>query len=231
VVWFVVLQYGRPIEFMLLTKHELRNRPESWVVPTPLTDLSVNRSPGEKFSYFGFAFESPWAGVKGQRGGRSIVILDFQNGGVISISRESSGLAVMKEEAAKERRDIRSIFGSCATESDYNLESAILYLTPQDLRLFSSRQEMMGNSILLTLKGIYTSAGKGGVYSFHTDQVKGFQVGSLGSDNHVTIDAFDQQDRKVRLLVGDEVHSKFKASQSDVNRILDTLQPDSAAAE
>ena len=229
--FFLFWQYGRPIELLLLTKHALKNEPELWIVPTSLTDLAVNRSPGAKFSYFGFEFEAPWTGVKLRRGGQSIVVLDFQNGGVVSISKGSSELASMKEEAAKEGRDIKSVFGGRAIESDYEMESTILHLTPRDLRLFSSRKEMTSNSVLLTLKGIYTGNAKGGIYSFQTDYVKGFQIGSLSADNLVTVDAFDQQDRKIQLIIGNEMHSKFKVSQTDVNRVWASLRPDSSTAQ
>ena len=43
---------GPAIAAVIYTKWEIRNAPELWVVPTPLTDLSIERSAGQKFSYW-----------------------------------------------------------------------------------------------------------------------------------------------------------------------------------
>jgi hypothetical protein len=221
----LVVRYGPAIGGLLYTRWQVRNRPELWVVPTPLRDLSVDRSQGQKFSYIGYEFESPWTEVNKERKGDSIAVLNFSNGEFISISKSNDYLKSMKQAATSRGADIRSVFGDQTTSSNYALRSKILYLTPRYLRLISSRQEMTANSVLLTLKGIWTSTAKDGLYSFQTEWLRGFQVGSPAQNSTITIDAFDAQDREIQLTIGTEPNASSRPSQAEVNRILYSLRP------
>jgi hypothetical protein len=218
--------YGPALFGLLYTKWETRNSPELWIVPTPLTDLSIDRSPGKKFSYLGYEFESPWTEVKKERKGESIVVLNFSDGEVISISisNGTDGLKIMKQEATRRGADIRNVFGDEATSSNYALRSKILYVTPRDLRLFSSRREMVANSIFLILKRVWTTNAKSGMYSFQTEAFRGFQVGSPTKTNAVQIYAFDAQDREINLIIGAEPKANNKPSQAEINRIVYSLR-------
>jgi hypothetical protein len=131
----------------------------------------------------------------------------------------------MRQEAMRRGADIRDVFGDQATGSNYAMRSKILYLTPRDLRLFSSPQQMVANSILLNLKKIWTGAAKGGLYSFQTEWLRGFQEGGPAQNNVVTIYAFDKQDREIELFIGTEPHASGKLSQADINRIFFSLRP------
>ncbi len=224
-VLFVV--YGRPILALVYTKWQARNAPEMWIVPIPLPDLPAERSAGRTFSYFGYEFDSPWTEVKRERKLESIAVLNFSNGAFISIldpARGSDELQAMKREATKRGTDIRNAFGDEVTRSNYALRSKILYLTPKDLHILSSRQEMVGNSILLLLKSIWTKRIEGGLYSFQTEWLRGFQEGIPTRDKMAIIDGFDAQDREVEVWVGSEEGAN-KPSQADVNRILYSLRP------
>jgi hypothetical protein len=221
----LAVRYGPAIGGLLYTKWEVRNAPELWIVPTPLSDLSINRSPGKKFSYIGYEFESPWTEVKKERQAESIATLNFSGGEVISISKGTDVLRAMKQEARKRGADIRDVFGDQVAGSNYAMRSKILYLTPRDLRLFSPPRQMVANSILLSLKKIYTGAAKGRLYSFQTEWVRGFQEGDTARNNVVTIYAFDEQDREIVVFVGTEPNTGSKPTQADINRILYSLRP------
>jgi hypothetical protein len=134
----------------------------------------------------------------------------------------------MKQEANKGGTDVGKLFGKKAVSSNYDLRSKILYLTPRDLSLFSSRQEMAGNSILLLMKSIWTKRIKGGLYSFETPWIRGFQEGSPAEDDMTIIDGFDAHDREIELWVGSDKGAN-KPSQADINRILYSLRPDPAS--
>jgi len=221
----LAVRYGPAIVGLLYTKWEVRNVTDLWIVPTPLSDLSINRSPGKRFAYLGYEFESPWTEVNKERKGESIAVLNFSGGEVISISKGSNILGSMRQEAMRRGADIRDVFGDQATGSNYAMHSKILYLTPRDLRLFSAPQQMVANSILLSLKKIWTGTAKGDLYSFQTEWVRGFQEGSPARNNVVTIDAFDEQDHEIEFLIGTEPHASGKFSQADINRILFSLRP------
>jgi hypothetical protein len=225
-VLFVV--YALPIGGLVYAKRQARNSPELWIVPTPLPNVPIERSEGLKFSYFGYEFEVPWNQLKQERKLESMVILNFVNGGVVVFpdpSQKIGDLDAMKQEAAKKGRDVRNVFGDQATRSNYAMRSKILYLTPKDLSLFSSRQEMVTNSVLLLLKPVHAGIVKGGLYSFQTEWLRGFQEGSPAKDLMTIIDGFDDQDHEVELWVGSEKGTN-KPSQADINRILYSLRPD-----
>ncbi|HVB08149.1 MAG TPA: hypothetical protein VNF00_04310 [Candidatus Acidoferrales bacterium] len=221
----VIFIDGPAIALLAYTKWEIRNEPELWIVPTPLTDLSIERSAGQKFSFLGYEFESPWTEVKKETKGESISILNFSNGDFISISKGADDLKAMKQDAARRGTDIKDVFGSQPTSSNYALRSKILYLTPRDLRLFSSPRQMAANSVLLTLKEVWTATAKGGLYSFQTKWLRGFQEGSPARNNPVTIYAFDEQDREIDLSMGTEPNANSRLSQADINRVLYSLRP------
>ncbi len=198
-----------------------------WIVPRPLEGSSGEQMGGRKFSYFGYEFESPWTQVDKERQFDSAVILSFSSGAIVTVLNPATGaneLQVMKDEASKRGVRIESVFGKETTRSRYALRSKILNLTPKDLNLFSSRQEIVANSVLLVIKGAELSRMKGGLYSFQTNWTRGFQEGSPDRDSAVVIDAFDSQDNKIELLIGG-AHGGNHPSQAEINRILFTLRP------
>jgi hypothetical protein len=220
--------YGRPIGVLLYAKVQARKAPEMWVVPTPLADVHPEQSVGRKFSYFGYEFDSPWTDVKRERKLESVAVLNFSNGTIISIFDQAQfgdELQAIKQEAVSRGTDVKNVFGEEATRSKYALRSKILHLTPQDLHIFSTRREMVGNSLLLLLKSIWTKRIKGGLYSFETPWVRGFQEGGPAQDDMVIIEAFDPQDREIELYVGSEKGAVQRPSQADINRILYSLHP------
>lgn len=223
-----LFEYGRPIALLLYTKWEVRKATELWVVPTPLRVVATESPTGKKLSYFGYDFESPWAEVKRERKLESIAVLNFSGGQFISIldpAHSADELQIMKQEATKRGVELRSVFGEEVTRSRYALRSKILNLTPGDLRLFSPRQEMVANSVLLIMKKIWVTRTKGGLYSFETNCVRGFQVGGPVQDDMVIIEAFDAQDHKIEVWAGSEHGANYRPSQADINRILYSLCP------
>ena len=221
--------YGRPIGFMLLTKWEIRNKPELWIVPTPLPTGASEPSPGRTFSYLGYDFESPWAEVKLEKKYQSFATVYFSDGELISIST-GPDLTGAKQEASTERRTaLQDTLGAVVMESNYRLRAAILYSTPRDLRLFSSPREMVAKSIFLVLKPIFLLNAKTGLYSFQTKWLRGFEKGTPGQANPVAIDAFDEKDREIDILIGTQLRTNGTVSQADVNRVLFSLHPAAAA--
>jgi hypothetical protein len=161
---FVV--YGRPIYMVLYTKWKVRNMPEMWIVPTPLPNGPIERSSGLKFSYYGYEFEVPWTQLNREQKLKSMVFLSFASGAIVNFhdpSQEIRELEVMKQGDTKQGINIDNIFGIKATSSNYAFRSKILYLTPKDLSVLSSRQEMVGNSVLLIMKPMHAGIAKGGL--------------------------------------------------------------------
>jgi len=224
----LLFMYGRPVGFLLYTKWQIRNEPKLWNVPRPLSLGAPVPSAGRKFSYFGYEFDSPWTELRRERKMESVAILNFSTGGFIEVlapSKNGNELDAMKHEAEKRGVDIRNVFGDETTHSNYALRSKVLSLTPRDLRLFSSRQEMVANSVLLILKKTEKNHFRGALFSFRTEWFRGFQDGDPAQDKMVIVEAFDSQDHKIELYIGSEPAAKSKPSQTDINQILLSLRP------
>ena len=224
----ILFMYIRPVTVLLSTRWLLRNESALWIVPRPLS-LGVHKpSTGRMFSYFGYEFESPWAELRRERQFESAVVLNFSTGGVIAEfapAKNGSELDALKHGAASRGVDIGNLFGHEATRSNYKLRTKVLSMTPHDLRLFSARQEMVENSLLLTVKALGIRRVRGGLFSFQTDWLRGFQEGDPALDNVVFVEAFDSQDHKIELYIGAEPAAKTKPSQTDINQILLSLRP------
>jgi hypothetical protein len=220
--------YGRPIA-LLLTKWQVRNKPELWIVPTPLPSVASEPTPGRTFSYLGYEFESPWTKVKLEKKYRSIAIVYFSDGEFISISKGPDIIGAMQERVPKRRGTLRDVFGAGVMGSNYVLRSSILNSTPRDLRLFSSPREMVTNSVLLMLKPISVIAAKSGLYSFQSQSVRGFEEGTPGQANPVKIDAFDDKDREVDLLIGTQLHKRYGLTSGHKLRSIFTTSRTSCA--
>jgi len=220
--------YRRPVMWLLYAKVQFRNEPKLWYVPRPLSLGAPGPFKGRSFAYFGYGFDSPWTELKRERKTESVVVLNFSTGEVIVVfapAENGSELDEMKREAEKRGEDIRSVFGDEATRTNYALRSKILSLTPGDLRLVSSRQQMVADSVLLFLKKTEIATLKGGLFSFQTKQFHGFQEGGPTQDDTVTIEAFDSQDQKLKLLISLERGAASRPSQADINHILVSLHP------
>ena len=153
---------------------------------------------------------------------QSVAVLNFSGGQAIAVFDwpNSGSLQVLKGGSADSAAALETILGAEATRSNYAFISSILNVTPGDLRVFSSRQKMAGNSVLLNMKQLEISRVKGRVYSFQTGSFRGFQKGELLHDDTVVIEAFDAQDQKIELLIGAKPTTSPKPTQADINRIL-----------
>src|SRR5271154_4452109 len=174
--------YTPALGAFIYAKWQFRNSREIWITPTPLSAGSLNRSSDLKLTYFGYEFESPSAEVKEEKNLDRVAVLSFADCAGLSIFKpdpDTDLLAVVRKEAAKKGRSIQDAFGNEAARSNYALRSVTLNLTPRDLRLFSSRQEISGNAVLLLIKGTETQRFKNGLYSFDTPWMRGFQEGDL----------------------------------------------------
>jgi hypothetical protein len=220
--------YGRPLIFLLSTKWDARTHPELWVVPQPQPATAPETSPGKSFSYFGYEFESPWTEVTVERKFQSVAVLNFSGGQGISVFDWQDGdgiVQAMKGVSAERGSALDAIFGEDTMRSNYELISRTLNVTPGDLRIFSSRQKMVGNSVLLRIKQIDLPRIKHGVYSFQTNSFRGFQKGDPLRDRMVIIEAFDAQDHKIQLWIGAKPDASPKPTQADINRILYSFRP------
>jgi hypothetical protein len=218
--------YGPAWEAYAYVKWRFRNSPEVWIVPKPLPTDALNHPAGPKLTYFGYEFESPSAEVKEVRKTESTAILNFSDcAGMVMSEPGPSGdlILAMQKGASKNGRNVQDVFGQETTRSSYALRSKVLNLTPGDLHLFSSRQELAGNAMLLLIKGVELQRFKNGLYSFATPWMHGFQDGDLARDRGIVIEAFDNQDRRLTLVVAAKP-GKSCFGQPELNHIIFSLR-------
>jgi len=219
--------YGPALEYFAFVRWQFRNSPQIWNIPKPLSPDANTHPTGPKVTYFGYEFESPTTEMKVERKFESAVVLSFSDCAGMSIVKPGPGgelLGVMQQEASKRARNIQEVFGPDATRSSYAILSKTLNLTPNDLHLFSPRREIVGNAVMLIIKGVELQRFKNGLYSFATPWMRGFQEGDVGRDRDVVIDAFDNQDRLLMLIVGAKP-DKACLTQADLSHIIFSLRP------
>lgn len=224
--------YGAPLALLLSTRRDARTQPELWVVPKPLPATAAETSVGKSFSFFGYEFESPWTDVTVERKYQSVAVLNFSGGQGISVFASQDGggtLQALKDGGADTAASLETVFGAEATRSNYDFVSRILNVTPGDLRVFSSRQKMVTNSVLLSTKQVEMYRVAGQLYCFETNAFRGFQKGDPLQDAVVTIEAFDAQDHKIQLLIGAKPNTSPRPTQADINRILYSFRPDNTS--
>jgi hypothetical protein len=182
IVWLALglplLIYARPLMLLYMVKRKTRTASDLWIVPRPLLDISIEHSAGRKFTYYGYQFEAPWTELKQQKTSPSMELLYFSNGFVLMFHDPAQSVDQLKfltSRGSGNEAELKDLFGKEATGSNYALRSRILNLTPRDLRLSFSRRKMMANSVLLMLKPIWTASLQGGLYSFQTESLRGFQ--------------------------------------------------------
>ena len=215
-----------------MVRWKTRAKPELWIVPTPLADVSIEQNAGRNFIFYGYQFEVPRTDVNREEHLRNMELVYFSNNLVMMLHDPAQSVKQLKEltgEGTKNEAALKRLFGEEATRSNYALRSKILNLTPRDLHLSFSRQKMVSSSVLLALKPMWAGAPQNGLYSFQTKWLRGFQEGNPTRDKTVTIDAFDAYDREIELSIGRAPGASQNVTQPELNRIIYSLRPSLAS--
>jgi hypothetical protein len=194
-----LLTYGGRIALLLFARREVRNIPQVWLVPTPLAVVPPDRPAGRRFSYFGYEFTTPWTELSSDRRhdtndpNDSVVNVTFSTGNVVVIfdPAKQDVLQVLKQESSKQGVWLTKYFDDQALRTNYAMRSKQLYLTPHDMSVFSSRTKEAAKYSLIMMKSLELRRVNGGLYSFQTERVRGFQQGDPAHDEVVIVEAYD----------------------------------------
>jgi hypothetical protein len=214
--------YERPLASLLFAKSLARKTPELWIVPKPLQMDPTVPVGGKMFCRFGYQFTSPWTDVSFEKTTTTADVLVFTTGQDIAIFDESKSFATAGTEYEPENKERDQM---AKTLLGYAYRSRVLNTTPYDVRWFSSRERMAATSTSITLKSFDAQYMKGGLYSFETPWLRGFQIGGPASDKQIMVELFDPQDYKFKLMIGSKQPGSGKVSQSEINQIISTLRP------
>jgi hypothetical protein len=222
--WF----FGFQTAMVLETRWIARTAPIVKETPRVLADNSTASGPGTKLSYFGYDFEVPWDDLDPAqtRIRANMVLLGFRSGKSLTFSSGSPRHFVDAVSADIGQRDnLRNIYGDAPLQSDYAMWSVILAATPDKVSVFSSRQEIVSNSMLLTMKAV-VGPEESGIFAL---QIKGFRGGFQWGD------PARNPRRVVASLYADDYGLQFSfsgktkknpqgISQAEINRVLQTVR-------
>ena len=234
IAWAVVISLGaalvsrRPQIMAYYEVHKLAQEDQLLsIVPEALSDTSVSANQGTMLSYFGYQYEVPWTDiVKVNRSGEMVAVACKSGRALVFFDPASApdGVKIMRVSAANPR-NVLSVFGPEAMQSNYALASTILNLTPKRISLWMSPREAAGTAILLDLKRIYTTNAETGLFSLKTSRYRGYQRADPQRSRNVDLSFFDDQDHEFHFIVGTAPGKPLTITQPDINHILDTLRP------
>ncbi|HWX54338.1 MAG TPA: hypothetical protein VN176_07070 [Verrucomicrobiae bacterium] len=200
-----------------------RSTPAVRNTPQPLPDLSVSSAPGTKLSYFGYEFEVPWDDLDPAktRAQSNNVAIFFRSGKRLmfkSLPPREFVTAIPGKDA------LRKVVGDAPFQSDYTMWRLILEATPDKVNLLSSRNEIVGVSMLLPIKAIAVPQ-SAGIFAIQNKDFKGFQWGDpQHSPGSVVADLFSD-DRGLEFIFGTDPKAAGPAVvQADLNRVLQTVK-------
>lgn len=193
--------------------------PEVSVVPRPLNDLNSSGATGTTLGFYGDTFEVPWKQLIGRRIVRDTAVITFApHIGIIVWSPLSKvwSLPAMPPDSPTHSAHI-----------SYGEESAVLSVTPSQIRFFDPPQLSASRVSLLLRKALSGgSEFKTGLYRFHTAATRGFQIGDPAKSARVRLDFFDPAGNSLGGIIcvfGKDASAR--GTQAELNRIIQTFHP------
>jgi len=220
--------FGKATFFVWQARHDAATHPIWAIVPVALSDTSVSSARGSTLTKFGYQFDVPWKmreakaveGIAFFRADSGQETLEFWDPaiqtGLVEIMRDSNEVA---------RNAMTLFYGSKFVQSDYAFEQAVLNTTPSQLSYFWPGKKDVRAAVLLMMKPIGIPESSTGIYSFETENLRGFQSGNPAKAGSVTVKAFDAQDRQFLFIWGTNPKSTGWLTQADINLVLHTLRP------
>jgi len=218
--WF----FGFQTVMVLETRWIAHRAPVVKETPRALKDTSISPVPGTKLSYLGYDFEVPWDDLDSSKTRSSAhhVLLAFRSGKTIMFScgepREFVNLVLQHWEADQFRR----LYGETPLQSDYAMHRLIEEATPDKVTLLTPRKEMIGTSLLLTIKAM--ALPEAPIYNVQTKDFRGFQYGDpQGRPRFVEAELFADDSGVYFLFLGQGKGNPFAISQPEINRVVQSV--------
>jgi len=198
--------------------------------PLPIPSLAANSAPGMRLVPAGFSFEVPWddLDVPNCKFGGNIAVFKFRSGRTLSFFGPSENhedpLSTVGRSFGEGKGNKKSLFGPDTTRTNYSFQRALLEATPRDVTPFSPRQAAVRSSMLLIMKRVSAVGGETGLFELQANRWKGFQFDDPSkSPRKVTLEVYDNQDRKVEIVFCPGMPGQAGVSQADINRVLQSL--------
>lgn len=197
--------------------------------PTELPDQSIAQVSGRKLTYFGYEFEVPWEveDAKSKQIGK-MQLISFRSGNTLLVSRGAPKEFVndFLSTGKADSPGLRALYGEDVLQSDYSLKERILEATPDEVGLFTSRNDAVGSAMLLIIKGVMMPRGaQSGIYRIRTGNFRGFQFGDPQSrPKSLDIEIYNEDGGLGFIFSQRENSSEPPLTQAEINRIIQSLR-------
>jgi hypothetical protein len=221
--------YGLQTLTFLESRLWQRAHPELWQVPRTVPAASTSGGKGTEITAYNYKFEAPWSDLDKVDGGPMFASAAFRSGKRIVLldpSIEVNVVAKMKSTQSEQFIALAAIFGESLFASNYALYDAVFRASPAQLSAFMPARESERVSALLLWKISLATNADTGIESFETKNLRGFELGDPSSAHYVLVKAFDTQDHQFELVFSARPDAPEKVSQSEINRVLETLRPE-----
>lgn len=156
------------------------------------------------FERNGIRFTTPWGEPLQERQVGQATALGFEREISLMLTAQAQPLTeswrMLSDDEAGDREKLQALFGEDIFQSDYTLIHRMLNTSPEQLSIFSPKEQAIASSILLLLKAMGTTTQDGNIYSFSTSWMKGFQHGKPGDTDRIFVQLFDRDDRPMEML-------------------------------
>jgi len=207
------------------------------VVPTELKDNSVSGAPGQKLSYFGYAFEVPWTDLDEtqtklypkDKPVKNRADLRFHSGLRVLVTaippREwASGLAANFHASPQA---IEAAFGHDAANSDYRFVKALYEFSPDNMNHWAmSLGTYNRHQFLLIIKSLaLLKSAESGIFRLQSQDYLGFQEGSPRvRQDGIAIHLFSDDGSIEMIFFQKDYQNPQGITQPEINRIVQTLR-------
>jgi len=181
-------------------------------VPVDLQDLSVSKTPGQKLSFMGVAFEVPWGDVDESKsrivGSWAQIVFRSGNSIILCVNKPKVFMSNMFRDKIGSPELFTRLYGPDILSSDYALKRAIFQTTPSDITLLTPSGKAAGLSSVLIIKAVMPPTTDWAIYNIQTTGLRGFQLG----------DPVRRPKRMSLQLDGDEVEIEINIFQTESGR-------------
>ena len=188
---------------------------------------------GTELQYFGYPFEVPWEDLDtaGLKIGKKRAVLPFRSGVLLSFLSGSNHEFVdgLSENTSVEPEAFRAVYGTQALQTDYEFYKLMLRATPDMVKPFGSRRDVVAGMMLVIVKAMAVPEDSG-IFEVDTGEFRGFQYGDLRTHPKRVVVDLCSADRKVELVFIRPDKKPLDISQADVNRVIQTLHRSDVAA-
>jgi len=195
--------------------------PQLYVIPKERQVEKVDTTSGSYKEYLssGFRLKSPWSDEVSRQNKPESEIFIFKDQKAIFFLKDKSILNLEINRLAGSQEAVQSLFDFLGDSqgSNFKLNNLVLSVSPDKVSIFDSKKEALADSILLSLKLAWVLPFKGGIYSFQTPDLQGFQYGDPAVSSGVKLKIFDNRDREFQIALKG-------ATQKDIDFILSSMK-------